>query len=144
MTPDEAPADDEGVSEPRSVVLDSNALMMQFQFHVDIESELNRILDFDYEIVVPDLVLEELTNIAKESTGKDQHEARMAVELAKDFETREAPTDGDDGIVQLADAIDGIVVTNDKILRARLRAKDIPNVHMRSKAFLSMEGGVSR
>jgi rRNA-processing protein FCF1 len=128
----------------RPVVLDSNALMMQFQFHVDIESELNRILDFDYEIVVPDLVIDELTGIAKESSGKDQHEARMAIELAKDFQTREAPAEGDDGIVQLADELDAIVVTNDKILRARLRAKDIPNVHMRSKAFLSLEGGVSR
>lgn len=141
MTEDPQP---EGGDEPRPVLLDSNALMMQFQFHVDIESELNRILDFPYTIVVPDLVLDELGSIAKESTGKDQHEARMALELAKDFEAREAPTDGDDGIVQLADELDGIVVTNDKILRARLRAKDIPNVHMRSKAFLSLEGGASR
>lgn len=141
MTEDPQP---DGGDEPRPVILDSNALMMQFQFHVDIESELDRILDFPYTVVVPHLVLDELGGIAKESSGKDQHEARMALELARDFETREAPTDGDDGIVQLADELGGIVVTNDKILRARLRAKDIPNVHMRSKAFLSLEGGASR
>lgn len=126
---------------PRYVILDTNALMMQFQFHIDLESELKRILDFQYEMVVPSTVKDELSAIASEGAGKDAAEARMALELAKTF--KELPSGpGDPGILRLAEELGAIVVTNDKILRARLRAKDVPNVHMRSKAFLTIEGHI--
>ncbi len=126
----------------RVVLLDTNALMMQFQFHVDIERELRRILDFAYEIAVPSTVVNELESIAKEGVGKDSHEARMALELAKTFKVLTTPGEGDTGILRLAVNINAIVVSNDKILRARLRAKDVPAVYMRSKAFLTVEGHV--
>ncbi len=127
----------------RTVLLDTNALMMQFQFHVDIERELRRIMDFAYEVAVPSIVVEELETIAKEGLGKDAHEARMALELAKTFKVVDAPGEGDTGILRLAVNLNAIVVTNDKILRARLRAKDVPAVYMRSKAFLTVEGHIT-
>ncbi|MGQ0536398.1 MAG: type II toxin-antitoxin system VapC family toxin [Methanobacteriota archaeon] len=126
--------------ERRVVLLDSNALMMQFQFHVDIESELKRILDFDFDVVVPSTVLDELKGLTKKLAGKDAQEAKLAIELAKTFRIEKTDAEGDAGILRLAEKLSGIVVTNDKILRARLRAKGIPNVHMRSKAFLTLEG----
>ncbi|MHB8604529.1 MAG: type II toxin-antitoxin system VapC family toxin [Thermoplasmatota archaeon] len=133
-----------GTSPRRLILLDTNALMMQFQFHVDIEKELNRLLDFGHEIVVARLVLNELDNIAMHGAGKDAHEARMAMELAKTFRVVEpqGEGEGDAGLLRLAEKLNAIVVTNDKILRARLRAKDIPNVYMRNKAFLTVEGHV--
>ncbi|MBI4392643.1 MAG: hypothetical protein HY556_02445 [Euryarchaeota archaeon] len=124
----------------RPVILDSNALMMQFQFHIDIEAELGRIFDFPYEIIIPSVVVEELTALAGESVGKDKQEAKLALELAKNFKITESKGEGDTAILKLAESLDAIVVTNDKILRARLRAKNVPNVHMRSKAFLTLEG----
>jgi rRNA-processing protein FCF1 len=132
-----------GVSPERIVILDTNALMMQFQFHVDIEGELRRILDFAYEIVVPDSVVAELSDLASVASGKDAGEAKMALEFAKHFRTVEAPAEGDAGVLRLAEKMQGIVVTNDKVLRARLRAKNIPNVHLRSRAFLTLEGHVT-
>ena len=129
-------------SAPRVVILDSNALMMQFQFHVDIEREVRRILDINFDIVVPTVVLLELERLAKEGMQKEAGEARMALELAKTFRVEETPADGDTAILRLAEKLNAIVVTNDKRLRARLRAKAIPNIYMRSRAFLTLEGHI--
>lgn len=131
-----------GKSAPRTVILDSNALMMQFQFHVDIEKEVRRILNINFDVVVPSIVVDELNRLTKEGTGKEQAEARMAVELAKTFRIVAAPGDGDAGIMRLAESLNAVVVTNDKRLRAVLRAKDIPNIYMRSRAFLTLEGHI--
>ncbi|HWG90368.1 MAG TPA: PIN domain-containing protein, partial [Candidatus Thermoplasmatota archaeon] len=124
----------------RAVVLDTNAVMMQFQFHVDIETEVRRVLDIPYEIIVPSVVVDELQRLEKSNNAKEAQEARLALEFAKQFRVVEAPGEGDTAILRLAEQLHAVVVTNDKILRARLRAKDIPNIHMRSKAFLTVEG----
>lgn len=131
-----------GKSPPNTVILDSNALMMQFQFHIDIEKEVNRLLGGNYRMVVPQIVVDELGRLAKEGATKEAAEARMAVELAKTFDIVESPGDGDTGILRAAERLNAIVVTNDKRLRAQLRAKDIPNIYMRSRAFLTIEGHI--
>ncbi len=131
-----------GRSQPRVVILDSNALMMQFQFHVDIEKEVRRILTFAHDIVVPSIVVKELEKIAATGSFKESAEARMAAELAKTFRVVDSPGDGDTGILRLAEKLNAVVVTNDKVLRARLRAKDIANIYMRSRAFLTLEGHI--
>lgn len=127
---------------PRVVILDTNALMMQFQFHVDIEREVRRILDFNFEIVVPTVVVTELERIVKQGNQKEATEARMAVELAKTYRVEKSDTDGDTALLRMAEKLNAIVVTNDKVLRARLRAKGIPNIYMRSRAFLTLEGHI--
>jgi rRNA-processing protein FCF1 len=126
----------------RFILLDSNALLMQFQFSVDIENELRRIIDVPYEIVVPELVLGELRHLAQSLQGKDRGEAVMAIRLAQTFRIVKTEGAADTGILRLAEKLQAIVVTNDKILRARLRAKNIPNIHLRSKAFLTVEGHI--
>ena len=131
-----------GRSPPSVVILDSNALMMQFQFHIDIEKEVNRLLGGNYQMVVPQIVVDELSRIAKEGAQKEATEARMAVELAKTFQIVESPGDGDTGILRVAEKLNAVVVTNDKRLRAQLRAKGIPNIYMRSRAFLTIEGHI--
>ncbi len=126
----------------KPIILDANALMMQFQYHVDLETELNRVIPGDYEILVPSAVVGELEALVEKNEGKTAEEARLAIELAHTFEVLDTEADdGDTAVIQLAERAEGgVVVTNDKLLRARLRAKGIPNVHMRSKAFLSVEG----
>ena len=141
-------AAEQGPPEPgrtpkRFILLDTNALMMQFQFSVDVESEMRRILDIPYEILIPQLVVEELKHlVASAPTAKDRGEAMMALRLAHTFRVCDSDEPGDTGILRLAEKLGAIVVTNDKILRARLRAKNIPNIHLRSKAFLTVEGHV--
>jgi rRNA-processing protein FCF1 len=136
------PPAQEGHSPKRFILLDANALLMQFQFSVDIENELRRILDVAYEIVVPELVVGELRHLAQSMQGKDRAEALMAIRLAQTFRIVKTEGSADTGILRLAEKLSAIVVTNDKILRARLRAKNIPNIHLRSKAFLTVEGHI--
>lgn len=138
---DETEASQEGGPEKRPVVVDTNALMMQFQYYLELESELQRVIPGPFEVIVPDTVIDELENLVDENDGKQAEEARLAIELADTFEVVEVEGSGDDAVIEFAaDLDDAVVVTNDKLLRARLRAKGIPNVHMRSKAFLSVEG----
>lgn len=128
----------------RTVIVDANALMMQFQYHVDLEQELERVIPGAFEVIVPDEVVEELETKAEGAAGKEAEEARLGIELAETFDVVEVEGDfetTDDAIVEMASGIDeSVVVTNDKLLRAQLRAQGIPNVHMRSKAFLTVEG----
>jgi rRNA-processing protein FCF1 len=138
----ELPPAEPGRQPKRFILLDSNALLMQFQFSVDIENELRRILDVQYEILVPDIVVGELRNLAGSMTGKDRGEALMAIRLAQTFRIVKTEGPADTGILRVAEKLNAIVVTNDKILRARLRAKNIPNIHLRSKAFLTVEGHI--
>jgi rRNA-processing protein FCF1 len=146
VSPDELiaklPPPQEGRVPTRFIILDTNALMMQFQFSVDIENEMRRIIDVPYEIIVPDLVMAELRNLARSMTGKDRGEVVMAIRLAETFPVVRSEGTQDTGILRLAEKLNAIVVTNDKILRARLRAKNIPNIHLRSKAFLTVEGHI--
>lgn len=114
------------------VILDSNALLMVFQFRINLESELNRILG-SYEIVVPSTVKKEL------KTLKDKH-AKIALSFSERYRTISANGNPDDSILELAEK--GIVVTNDKILKKRLREKNIPVVFLRGKNHLEIEGRI--
>ena len=114
------------------VILDSNALLMVFQFRINLESELNRILG-SYEIVVPSTVKKEL------KTLKDKH-AKSALNFSERYRIISAKGNPDDSIIELAEKEKGIVMTNDRILKKRLRGKNIPVVFLRGKNHLEIEG----
>lgn len=71
------------------VVPDTNFLLVPGQFGVDIISELHRILDVKFRVVVPNVVLDELNVIERKSRGRDLMAVRMAKKLAERFETVE-------------------------------------------------------
>jgi len=116
------------------VILDSNALIMVFQFRINLESELNRILG-SYEIVVPSTVKKEL------KTLRDRY-AKSALSFSERYRTISANGNPDDSIIELAEKEKGVVVTNDRILKKRLREKNIPVVYLRGKNHLEIEGRV--
>lgn len=124
----------------QTVLMDANALMIPFQFHVNVEAEVERVITGGYEIKVPSSVIEELEDLTEELSGQDQWAAKMALKLAGNFTEIDTDERGDPGILELAGSEDAVVVTNDRLLRARLRAKDIPVLFLRSKAYLALEG----
>ena len=65
----------------KTIILDTNFLMVPAQYKVDIFSEIERICGFSYELVVPDVVVKELEKIAAGQKGKAA--ARMALQLIK-------------------------------------------------------------
>ncbi len=127
------------------VVPDTNFLLVPGQFGVDIISELNRILDVKFKIVIPNVVLDELDVIERKTRGKDLLAVRMAKKLAERFETVEIGRFGekpiDDQILDFAVKKERVIVcTNDKGLKKRLREKGVPVVYLRSKKILELEG----
>jgi rRNA-processing protein FCF1 len=127
------------------VIPDTNFLLVPGQFGVDIISELHRILDVKFKIVVPNIVLDELNVIERKSRGRDLMAVRMAKKLAERFETVEIGRFGerpiDDQIFDFAVKNERVIVcTNDKGLKKRLRERGIPVVYLRSKKILELEG----
>jgi len=111
------------LSDIKHVVLDSNALLIPFQFKVDIVSEITRLLG-NVEIIVPSCVIDELTKIKAS-------EAKAAIKLANKFRVVEASKKGDRGVIEIAKKEHAAVVTNDQELIKILRNSSIPVIRMR-------------
>ena len=118
----------------QAVVLDANALMLPFQFRVNLEAELRRLLG-DHEIFVPSAVVEELRGLSK-----SVREARGAQKLAERFRVLDVPGVADDAILEAANRLKAAVVTNDAALLRRLRDARIPRIFLRSRSHLVVEG----
>lgn len=116
------------------VLLDANALMMPFQFSLDLEEELVRLLGTP-EIRVPTSVLRELDRLSGGSS-----EARAARSLADRFPALPVEGKGDDALLAAAKAHEAVVVTNDRRLRARLREWGLPVIYLRERSRLEGEG----
>lgn len=114
----------------KAVVLDANALMMPFQFRLNLDREIARLLG-DLSVLVPSSVLDELS-------GLDDAGAKAALALAAKYEV--APTDlrGDDGVVDVATKRSAAVVTNDRELIFKLKRLRIPILRLRSGRYLVM------
>lgn len=115
----------------RAVVLDANALLMPFQFHLNLDLELRRVVG-EIPVLVPSSVLAELERSA------DQR-AKAALRLAARY--RVVPTDlrGDEAVLALAETEQAAVVTNDRPLRRRLKRAGIPVISLVGESHLGFE-----
>lgn len=119
------------------VIIDTNGLMVQAQFGVDVLDELGR-LGYD-ECVVPSAVVDELKGLQKKVRGADKVALAVALSLAKRCQAVDAPGNADDVIVGLAKALKADVFTNDAELKKRLKNEGIKTVFMRSKHKLETD-----
>ena len=119
------------------VVLDSSAAMIPFEFLVDFENELTRILG-KYEIVVPSSVYIELDYLSKNGKGKKKNFSKPAVDFIKKYEIVKTSGKADDDVLKVAEEFDGIVFTNDRELRRRAKERNLKTIFLRSKKRLEM------
>ncbi len=112
-------------------MLDANALLMPFQFNVNLDRELERLFG-EIPVFVPSSVLGELANATDKNT-------KAALALARKYSIVETELRGDDAVLEIAVQRDGAVVTNDKDLIRRLREKRLPVVRLRSKKYLVVD-----
>lgn len=125
------------------VILDTNFLMIPGLHGVDIFSELDRVLDRKYELVVPEVVMGELEHIKEEGDASERKAASLALDLAS--RTKEIPSQGpaDEEIIRLAREKDEVAVgTNDSDLKKRARNEGIPVIFLRQKSHLDISGTV--
>jgi len=119
---------------PRTVLLDANALLMPFQFRINLETELRRLLG-EVDLAVPTPVLEELRMLATHD-----RDAKAAGRLAAKYRTVEGHGSADDALLDLALSLHAVVVTNDQPLLDRLEREGVPRAHLRSRSHLVLEG----
>ncbi len=124
------------------VILDTNFLMLPGIFGLDIFSELDRVLEQRYKLVVPSPVAEELKKIAAAGDPKDRSAARLAMEMLPRAETVESSLSADDAIMELAQRGECAVGTNDAELRRRLKDSEIPVIYLRQKSHLAINGRI--
>jgi rRNA-processing protein FCF1 len=120
------------------VILDSSAIMMLFEFSVDLEGELTRLLG-KYHVVIPMPIVRELEFLSKYGKGKKSLFAKPSLKLIEKYDAEEADGKGDDAVFCLAKKLNGIVVTNDRELKNRLKAASLQVIYLRGKKQLSMD-----
>ncbi len=125
------------------VILDTNFLMIPYQFGLDIFSEIKRICDFKYELCIVDKTMDELDKITQEQKGKNVMAAKMAVGFIAGMNIKilKTKTEGsaDDAIVELAEKGKTVIATQDGELRDRIRQKGAVLIGMRQKKHLFID-----
>ena len=123
----------------RVVVLDSSAALMPFEFSIDLEGELKRLLGAIL-IIVPISVETELRLLAQQSSGEKKGKVQAALKLIERFEKAGVEAlSADDAVLMCALKRKGVAVTNDTKLRQRLHAVGVPVVFLRGKQQLALE-----
>jgi rRNA-processing protein FCF1 len=129
---------------PIKVILDSNALFVPLQFRIDIFEELKTLLGAGFEPIVLSPILQELKELAEESSPKMRKDAVIALDLASKCMIVKPADDStnhpDDVIVRVASDWKCPVFTNDKQLRKRLRDINVPVIYVRQKSRLETDG----
>ncbi len=127
-----------------NVVIDTNFIVYCAKQKIDFISELGRILDSNFRVIVPSLVLDELQKLAASKKTKmvDREAAMLALQIIEKnrekgviyVEERGAETA--DGAILLNDKKGIIVATLDKALRQRLKNAKI--LVIRQKRYLQL------
>jgi len=122
----------------KTVILDSSALMMPFEYSVNLEDELTRLLG-KYQIIVPKPIVEELITLSKIGKGRKKRLAKSALVFIKNYNIIDSEGKGDDSVLFLAKKYQGIVVTNDRDLRNRVKKSSLQTIFLRGKKKLFLE-----
>ncbi len=126
------------------VILDSSMLMLPLEKKINISFELERLVLKSFEIVVPQVVLDELKKLLDNKSQSTRLKAKLALELASEFSVIESRTNcfADEEILRIAVEKEAIVATNDAELRSRLRKKSIAVISLHGKNKLSLFGDI--
>jgi len=105
--------------------------MMPFQFNLNLDDEIERLLgDVSSSTYVPSSVVQELRGL----------DSQAALDLSEKYRKVEVEKKGDDGVLEAAEKLNGLIVTNDKELKKRALRKKIPVAFLRSKSHLELIG----
>ena len=120
------------------VILDSNALMMLFEFSINLEDELTRLLG-KFQIIVPRPIFDEIKYLSKHGKGKKKFIAKPTLDLIRKYEVVDVEGNADDSVLILAKKLNGIVLTNDNELKKRLQNEYLQVIFLKGKQVLFIE-----
>ncbi|MCK4478725.1 DNA-binding protein [Candidatus Bathyarchaeota archaeon] len=128
------------------VILDSSFLFIPCQFNVDIFEELAKILNRRFEPIILSPTYKELQRITESRSTKLRRQATFALKFTQKCRQIAAERDEgeshDDIIVRVSTELNCCVATNDRVLRKRLRRKNVPVIYLRQKSHLAVDGAI--
>ena len=113
----------------QTVVLDTNALLMPFEMRMNLDLSVQNLLG-EVDFLVPGPLIGELKHL-------ENKYANAALQLARKYEIVPTEATGDNSVIELALMRNAFVLTNDKILRGRLRKLGISLIYLRSEEHTS-------
>lgn len=116
-------------------VLDTNALLLPFTDGTDLEAELTRLLGA-VRLVVPSSVVDELRGLA-EGAGRPAQAAGAALRFLERCRVEPTGLPGDDGLLDTARRIGGVVVSNDRAVQQEARRSGLAVVASRGSGRLA-------
>jgi len=121
----------------KTVVLDTNFLMIPGQIGVDIFQELQNSLDFPYKLCILSGTLVELDKIIEKDKNEDKIAARIAKELIdkEKIEIIESESDVDSDLAAISKKPGVVVATQDTELKKRIHGKIIV---LRQKKYIEL------
>ena len=126
----------------KKILLDTNFLLIPYQFKVDIFSEIDRICQFQYKIYILDKTLKELDNIIKVQKRKHREAAKIALQLLKikgiEVIRTDSPKRTDDIIASYGIEKGFLIATQDKDLKRKLVNRNVIVIVLRQKKFLAI------
>lgn len=124
------------------VLLDTNAVFMLFEFSIDLEDEIINLIGKS-SIVVPKPIFDEIKLIINKGKYNKKKIAKNSLKIIEEkFKIVDLNINsrGDDALIDYAKKLSGIVLTNDKDLKKRLRNEKISVIFLRGKNRLNIEG----
>ncbi len=126
--------------------MDSNFLFIPTKFQVDVFEELTRILNQRFDPVLLSSIYQELMTMAEKSRPSKRKQASIALKLAEKCRIidvdKNREESNDNVILRVATLWKSPVAANDRELRNKLRARDIPVIYLRGKSRLELEGAL--
>lgn len=124
------------------VIADTSFLMIPGMFGVDILSELERLLDGRYELLIPRPVVQELERISDHGKPKERTAARLGLRMVERGSVIEVKGEADESILKLATQKRCAVGTTDAALRKELRRRGISVIYLSQKSHLAKDGSL--
>lgn len=131
----------------KKILLDTNFLLIPYQFKVDIFSEIKRIAGFKYRFFIIDNTINELEKILLEQKGKNRHAAVLALAFLSRMDFSRINTKGrknegksvDELILEeSAKSKDWIVATQDAELKRKLKSQGTSLIVLKGKSHLAL------
>jgi rRNA-processing protein FCF1 len=126
------------------IILDSNFVLAESQFQIDILRQLTLLLKGNVEPIIISPVIDELQSMTLKHESNRSRAAAKALDTIRSIQVEEVHRDPnesvDDVIVRISSQKKWAVATNDRKLRKRLDSLAVPTVYLRQRTHLEAKG----
>lgn len=122
----------------KKIIIDTNFLMIPWQFGVDIFSEFYRICNFNYKLYIFEQSIGELKNITQKQSGRSKKAAQFALKLIKLKNINIIKSENKDVDSLILENLDKetIIATQDTPLKKKILKKGASVIILRQKKYL--------